>query len=104
VSDYLDFANPSGAARARDGARRPRPRRTSVTYRRFGARIASDSYTVRVLASPVVTTSARDALASLDAALSAALASPEVDLTKPLVLVGTDTGRRPSRHWPRVAQ
>ena len=92
MSDYLDFATPQGLRVRGTVLVVPGRGETSVTYRRFGARIASDSYTVRVLASPVVTTSARDALASLDAALSAALASPEVDLTRPLVLVGSDTG------------
>jgi alpha-beta hydrolase superfamily lysophospholipase len=92
VSDYLDFATPRELRVRGTVLVVPGRGETSVTYRRFGARIASDSYTVRVLASPVVTTSARDALASLDAGLSAALASPEVDLPKPLVLVGTDTG------------
>jgi alpha-beta hydrolase superfamily lysophospholipase len=92
VSDCLDFATPRELRVRGTVLVVPGRGETSVTYRRFGARIASDSYTVRVLASPVVTTSARDALASLDAALSAALASPEVDLPKPLVLVGTDTG------------
>jgi alpha-beta hydrolase superfamily lysophospholipase len=92
VSDYLDFATPQELRVRGTVLVVPGRGETSVTYRRFGARIASDSYAVRVLASPVVTTSARDALASLDAALSAALASPEVELVKPLILVGADTG------------
>lgn len=92
MSDYLDFAAPQGLRVRGTVLVAPGRGETSITYRRFGARIATDSYTVRVLASPVVTTSVDDALASLDAALSAALASLEVDLTKPLVLVGSDTG------------
>jgi alpha-beta hydrolase superfamily lysophospholipase len=92
VSDYLDFAAPQGLRVRGTVLVVPGRGETNITYRRFGARIATDSYTVRVLASPVVTTSVDDALASLDAALSAALASLEVDLTKPLVLVGSDTG------------
>ena len=92
MSDYLDFATPKDLRVRGTVLVVPGRGETSATYRRFGTRIASDSYTVRVLASPVVTTSARGALASLDAALSAALASLEADLTKPLVLVGTDTG------------
>jgi alpha-beta hydrolase superfamily lysophospholipase len=92
VSDYLDFAAPQGLRVRGTVLVVPGRGETSAIYRRFGARIAADSYTVRVLASPVVATSAADALASLDAALSAALASLEVDLAKPLVLVGTDTG------------
>jgi alpha-beta hydrolase superfamily lysophospholipase len=92
VSDYLDFAAPQGLRVRGTVLVVPGRGETSITYRRFGARIATDSYTVRVLASPVVTASVDDALASLDAALSAALASLAVDLTKPLVLVGSDTG------------
>jgi alpha-beta hydrolase superfamily lysophospholipase len=92
VSDYLDFAAPEGLRVRGTVVVVPGRGETGATYRRFGARIATDSYTVRVLASPIVTTSVGDALASLEAALSAALASLEADLTKPLVLVGTDTG------------
>jgi alpha-beta hydrolase superfamily lysophospholipase len=92
VSDYLDFAAPPGPRVRGTVLLVPGRGETSITYRRFGARIATDSYAVRVLASPAVTTSVDDALASLDAALLAALASLEVDLTKPLALVGSDTG------------
>ena len=92
MSEYLDFAGPRGLRVRGTVLVVPGRGETSATYRRFGARIAADSYTVRVLDSPVVTASADDALASLDAALSAALASLAVDLTKPLVLVGSDTG------------
>jgi alpha-beta hydrolase superfamily lysophospholipase len=92
VSDYLDFAAAAGLRVRGTVLVVPGRGETSATYHRFGARIAADSYTVRVLASPVVTASAVDALASLDAALSAALASLAADLTKPLVLVGADTG------------
>lgn len=92
MSDYLDFAAPQGLRVRGTVLVVPGRGETSITYRRFGARIAADSYTVRVLASPVVTTSVDDALASLAAALSAALASPEADLAKPLVIVGSDTG------------
>lgn len=92
MSDYLDFAAAAGLRVRGTVLVVPGRGETSATYRRFGARIATDSYTVRVLASPVVTTSAADALASLDAALSAALASLLVEPIKPLVLVGADTG------------
>jgi alpha-beta hydrolase superfamily lysophospholipase len=92
VSEYLDFAAAAGLRVRGTVLVVPGRGETSATYRRFGARIATDSYTVRVLASPIVTTSVGDALASLAAALSASLASLEADLTKPLVLLGTDTG------------
>jgi alpha-beta hydrolase superfamily lysophospholipase len=88
VSDYLDFAAPRGLRVRGTVLVVPGRGETSAAYRRFGARIATDAYTVRVLASPVAVTSARDTLAGLDAALSAALAG---DLARPLVLVGTDT-------------
>jgi alpha-beta hydrolase superfamily lysophospholipase len=91
VSDYLDFAAPEGLRVRGTVLVVPGRGETSATYCRFGARIAADSYTVRVLASPALTTSVGDALASLDAALSAALASLTGDLVKPLVLVGADT-------------
>lgn len=92
MSDYLDFAAPAGLLVRGTVLVVPGRGETSASYRRFGARIAADAYTVRVLTPPAAATSAADALASLDAALSAALASLVFDLAKPLVLVGTDTG------------
>ncbi|MGO9782140.1 MAG: serine aminopeptidase domain-containing protein [Streptosporangiaceae bacterium] len=65
-----------------------------ATYRRFGRRLAADSYRVRVLPAPVI---ADDDLAgSLErfaAQLAAAAAGTGADgPVRPLVLVGSDTG------------
>ncbi len=92
MTGYLNFPSPAGLRVRGTVLVVPGRGETSATYRRFGARVAADSYTVRVLASPVAASSAAEALAALDAALSAALASPEADLVKPVVLVGSDTG------------
>lgn len=92
MTGYLNFPAPAGLRVRGTVLVVPGRGETSATYRRFGARVATDSYAVRVLASPVAAASADEALAALDAALSAAVASLEADLTRPLTLVGSDTG------------
>jgi alpha-beta hydrolase superfamily lysophospholipase len=67
---------------------------SEATYRRFGRRLAADSYRVRVLSAPVI---AEDDLAgSLErfaAQLAGAVAGSGADgPVRPLVLVGSDTG------------
>ena len=65
-----------------------------ATYRRFGRRLAADSYRVRVLSAPVIAEA--DLAGSLErfaAQLADAVAGTGADeLVRPLVLVGSDTG------------
>jgi alpha-beta hydrolase superfamily lysophospholipase len=67
---------------------------SEATYRRFGRRLAADSYRVRVLPAPVIAET--DLAASLDrfaAQLADAVAGTGADgPVRPLVLAGSDTG------------
>jgi hypothetical protein len=67
-----------------------------ATYRRFGRRLAADSYRVRVLPAPVIAEA--DLAGSLErfaAQLADAVAGTGADgPVRPLVLAGSDTGRR----------
>jgi alpha-beta hydrolase superfamily lysophospholipase len=67
---------------------------SEATYRRFGRRLAADSYRVRVLSAPVIAEA--DLAGSLDrfaAQLADAVAGTGADgPVRPLVLAGSDTG------------
>jgi alpha-beta hydrolase superfamily lysophospholipase len=67
---------------------------SEATYRRFGRRLAADSYRVRVLSAPVITEA--DLAGSLErfaAQLGDAVAGTGTDgPVRPLVLIGSDTG------------
>jgi alpha-beta hydrolase superfamily lysophospholipase len=90
MSDYLDFDNPTGLRIRGTVIVVPGRGESSDTYRRFGARIAADSYRVRVLDGPVSADSAATALEQLSTALDDALSGLDAEPVRPLVLVGAD--------------
>jgi alpha-beta hydrolase superfamily lysophospholipase len=92
MTSTLDFSTPQGLRVRGTVLVVPGRGETSATYSRFGARIASDSYVVRVLPASPSPASATEAVNDLDAALTAALPDSATDTAKPLVLVGADTG------------
>lgn len=88
--EYLDFTGPEGLRIRGTVVVVPGRGETSATYRRFGSRIAADSYRVRVLPEPSRIDSAAAALQGLSDALASALSGLATELVRPLVLVGTD--------------
>ena len=90
MSDCLDFTGPEGLRIRGTVLIVPGRGETPVTYRRFGRRMAADSYRVRVLPQPLPAQSATDALSQLGNALISALSGWEGELVRPLVLVATD--------------
>jgi alpha-beta hydrolase superfamily lysophospholipase len=68
---------------------------TAATYDRFGARLAADSYRVRVLAAPEVDpTDVETSLDQLAEQIAEAITELEVGapVVRPLVLIGSDSG------------
>jgi pimeloyl-ACP methyl ester carboxylesterase len=74
MTGYLDFTGPAELRTRGTVLVVPGRGESPASYRRFGARLAADSYRVRVLPGP-------DPLSTLDG-----------ELVRPLVLVGSDTG------------
>jgi alpha-beta hydrolase superfamily lysophospholipase len=90
-----DYAGPSTLSTRGTVLVVPGRGETAHTYRRFGARLAADSYRVRILAAPDLDPD--DVESSLDrlaGQLTEALRDLESvgQLVRPLVLVGSDTG------------
>jgi pimeloyl-ACP methyl ester carboxylesterase len=87
---YLDFVPPAGL-RVRGTVLVVPGRGESVdTYRRFGSRIASDSYFVRLVDAVAADDPVDEQLSGLAAALSDAVAELGEDPARPLVLIGSD--------------
>jgi len=109
MADYLDFRPPEGL-RVR-GTLLVIPGRGEGldTYRRFGIRIAADAYHVRVVRTAATTYASGNSLDELAAELSTAMVDLGEELTRPLVLVGTDAsaaalaalvaGSQPEASW-----
>jgi alpha-beta hydrolase superfamily lysophospholipase len=90
VVSYLDFAAPAGL-RVRGTVLVVPGRGESVdTYRRFGSRIASDSWFVRVVDASVTGELFADGLSKLAGALDDAVADLAEEWCHPLVLIGSD--------------
>lgn len=92
MTDYLDCNGPEGLRTRGTVLIVPGRGETSATYRRFGSRIAADSYRVRVLPPSPPPESAAAALLHLSDALSLAVGELAAELVRPLVLVGADAG------------
>lgn len=90
MTDYLDFTGPEGLRIRGTVLVVPGRGESSTTYRRFGSRIAADSYRVRVLQEPAPTSNASEVLQQLAANLGAAVSDLAEEPVRPLVLVGTD--------------
>jgi alpha-beta hydrolase superfamily lysophospholipase len=87
---YLDFAPPAGL-RVRGAVLVVPGRGESVdTYRRFGGRIASDAYFVRVVDAVSAADPVDEQLSKLAAALSDAVADLGEEPAQPLVIIGSD--------------
>jgi alpha-beta hydrolase superfamily lysophospholipase len=91
MTDYLDFSGPEGLRIRGTVVVVPGRGEAKATYRRFGSRLAADSYRVRVLDEPVPTGTVEQSLTTLGTALEAAVTALEAAPLRPLVLVGTDT-------------
>jgi alpha-beta hydrolase superfamily lysophospholipase len=88
--DYLDFRAPEGL-RVRGTLLVVPGRGEGIdTYRRFGSRIAADAYRVRVLSTAATSYVSPGSFDKLVGELSAAVVDLGKELTRPLVLVGTD--------------
>jgi alpha-beta hydrolase superfamily lysophospholipase len=97
VTDYTDYTGPGGLRTRGTVLVVPGRGESEATYRRFGRRLAADSYRVRVLPAPVIAEA--DLAGSLQrfaAQLADAVAGTGADgldgAVRPLVLVGSDTG------------
>jgi alpha-beta hydrolase superfamily lysophospholipase len=95
---YRDYRGPEGLRTRGTVLVVPGRGETQATYRRFGARLAADSYRVRVLDAPTID-DGEDVDRALDrfaGQLVDALADLEADdtdpLVRPLVLAGSDSG------------
>jgi pimeloyl-ACP methyl ester carboxylesterase len=87
---YLDFAGPVGLRVRGTVVVIPGRGEGTDTYRRFGSRIAADSYLVRVVNSIATRHATDHTLDELAAELSVAVDDLGEELVRPLVLVGTD--------------
>jgi alpha-beta hydrolase superfamily lysophospholipase len=90
MAEYLDFDVPPGLRVRGTVLVVPGRGETSASYRRFGSRIAADSYRVRVLPEPQPAETATASLRALTDALTSALRGLDAELVRPLVLVGAD--------------
>src|ERR1700691_1853536 len=94
VTDYTDYTRPQALRTRGTVLVVPGRGESQATYRRFGRRLAADSYRVRVLPAPVI--AAADLAGSLErlaAQLADAVGETGADgLVRPLVLIGSDTG------------
>jgi alpha-beta hydrolase superfamily lysophospholipase len=90
---YLDFTGPAELRARGTVLVVPGRGESQAAYRRFGVRLAADSYRVRVLTAPTVTGEVAGTLDLLAVRLAAAVSSIGPDGPPgPLVLVGSDTG------------
>ncbi|MBB5866943.1 2-polyprenyl-6-methoxyphenol hydroxylase-like FAD-dependent oxidoreductase/alpha-beta hydrolase superfamily lysophospholipase [Allocatelliglobosispora scoriae] len=94
MADYLDFTAPVGLRTRGTVLIVPGRGESTATYRRLGARLAADSYRVRVAPAPIIDDT--DVPGSLDRYASlladAVKGVGEDGPVTPLVLVGADTG------------
>jgi hypothetical protein len=84
MSRYRDFTAPEGLRTRGTVLVLPGRGESRAGYARFGARLAADAYQVRVLPPP--STDLSDVAAALKEAVDS------IDLVRPLVLAGADTG------------
>jgi alpha-beta hydrolase superfamily lysophospholipase len=98
VTDYTDYTGPEGLRTRGTVLVVPGRGESEATYRRFGRRLAADSYRVRVLSAPVIAEgdlagSLERFAAQLTDAVAGTVAGTGADgPVRPLVLAGSDTG------------
>lgn len=93
VTDYLDFTGPAGLRTRGTVVVVPGRGESPASYNRFGARLAADSYRVRVAPAPIIDhTDVRGSLGRYASLLADAVKGLDDAYTAPLVLVGADTG------------
>lgn len=93
MTGYLDFSGPAELRTRGTIVVLPGRGESQGSYRRFGRRLAADSYQVRVLAPLPVVSDVDGLLKQFDAELGDAVPDrAEQALVRPLVLVGADTG------------
>ncbi|MGW4943443.1 alpha/beta hydrolase [Actinoplanes sp. NPDC004185] len=91
MAGYRDFAAPEGVRIRGTVLVLPGRGESPAGYGRFGARLAADAYQVRVLAAPADLNRESPALVT-DLAAALAEALDDIELVRPLVLAGADTG------------
>ena len=93
MTDHLDFTAPEGLLTRGTVLVVPGRGESPAVYRRFGARLAADSYRVRVVGAPVLAAADPDgSLGRFAACLAEAVAAVADEPARPLVAVGADTG------------